>query len=217
MSKLNIITINILIVVLIVFGIVCIYSIIDKKNLKDSKEKNNETEEIVEYEPIDDQIDDVDDKTTIEKYFDNEIKKDEELLKEDTPKAKNKLKESFITLTDFIFYNGKINNTSYSELKSITQHKLLTKWYQLDSKIESKYPNYKDNISTTSKHSYSNIKSKANELKTLLEDVYIEKYGKENLNRKKETIEEVEQKVKEKQNEVKDKLKSWYEELKEVD
>ena len=74
------------------------------------------------------------------------------------------IKERFVTLVDFIFYDGKINNTTFKELTTETKLKVLHFFLKIDSKIEEKFPNYKSTISSTGNKIYTNAKTKALEL-----------------------------------------------------
>lgn len=74
------------------------------------------------------------------------------------------IKEKFVTLVDFLFYDGEINNTTFKELTTETKLKVLHFFLKIDNKIEEKYPNYKNTISTVGNKVYTNAKSKALEL-----------------------------------------------------
>jgi len=74
------------------------------------------------------------------------------------------IKERFVSLVDFIFYDGEINNTTFKELTTETKLKVLHFFLKIDNKIEEKYPNYKNTISSTGNKIYTNAKSKALEL-----------------------------------------------------
>ena len=65
---------------------------------------------------------------------------------EDNKSVKEKLEDTFITLTDFIFYNGTIKGVTFDELTDSAKEKVLTAYEKIDSKIESYFPNYKENI-----------------------------------------------------------------------
>ena len=90
----------------------------------------------------------------------------EEVEKEvDNEKDKNTLKNTFVTLTDFIFYDGEIKGKKFSELKDESKEKIMKAYENIDSKINSKYPDYKNEIKENGKKTYSNAKEKLNELK----------------------------------------------------
>lgn len=147
-----------------------------------------------------------------------------------TETAKSKLKESFITLTDFIFYDGEINGITFNELSTSVKEKVLEIYTSIDQKIESVWPNYKETIKTTSKNIYTNVKEKTIELKNELKSKYKEAIGEdaynesaqifeEDIDRLKEsvspTIDYVTEKSKETYENVKEKASNWYQNFKE--
>jgi len=73
---------------------------------------------------------------------------------------KDKFKEYFITIVDFIFYEGEIKGVSFNELSSVAKTKIISIALKVDNKIEDYIPNYKENISSTSGRIYNNVKEK---------------------------------------------------------
>lgn len=73
---------------------------------------------------------------------------------------KDTIKEKFVTIVDFLFYDGKIGNKTFNELSNTTKLKVLEIALNIDQKIEKKFPGYKESISTNSKNIYTNIKGK---------------------------------------------------------
>ena len=145
-------------------------------------------------------------------------------------KTKESLKKTFITLTDFIFYDGTIKGKTFKELSSESQEKVLELYEKLDSKIESVFPNYKEEIKDTSTKTYSKVKEKAKELKEKIKSIYIERVGEDTYQKEMEIIENTKDKVVEKASPVisdvkdkaketytktKDKLDKWYKNFKE--
>lgn len=145
-------------------------------------------------------------------------------------KTKESLKKTFITLTDFIFYDGTIKGKTFKELSSEAQEKVLELYEKLDSKIESIFPNYKEEIKDTSTKTYSKVKEKAKELKEKIKSIYIERVGEDTYQKEMEIIENTKDKVVEKASPVisdvkdkaketytktKDKLDKWYKNFKE--
>ncbi len=206
-------------IIILVLSLAIVYSFYLIQHDKTKENNNKEEQEIIEVTPSPEE--NITKEEKIENYFTEEIENDEKLLEEDTKENKSKLKESFVTLTDFIFYNGEIKGTTFSELKTSTQEKLLDKWNQLDSKIENKYPNYKEKTFNFTSDKYTKVKEKANELKNIFKDIYDEKIKSEEIESKKEVVKEkataAKEKVKEKKDDLKKKLKSWYEEYREED
>lgn len=152
---------------------------------------------------------------------------EEESLSE---KTKQSLKKAFITLTDFIFYDGTIKGKNFKELSYEAQTKILELYEKLDTKIESVFPNYKEEIKDTSTKTYSKAKEKAKELKEKIKSIYIERVGEDTYQKEMDIIKNTKDKVVEKTTPVisdvkdkakdtytkaKDKLDEWYKNFKE--
>ena len=119
------------------------------------------------------------------------------------------LENTFITLTDFIFYDGEINGVTFDELTDSAKEKVLDLYDKIDTKIESVFPNYKENIASTSKDVYANIKKEITELKDKIKDKYIDKHGQEN-------YDNLENDYNESKETLKDSAQNTYETLKDV-
>ena len=152
---------------------------------------------------------------------------EEESLSE---KTKQSLKKAFIALTDFIFYDGTIKGKTFKELSYEAQTKILELYEKLDTKIESVFPNYKEEIKDTSTKNYSKAKEKAKELKETIKNIYIERVGEDTYQKEMDIIKNTKDKVVEKTTPVisdvkdkakdtytkaKDKLDEWYKNFKE--
>ena len=152
---------------------------------------------------------------------------EEESLSE---KTKQSLKKAFIALTDFIFYDGTIKGKTFKELSYEAQTKILELYEKLDAKIESVFPNYKEEIKDTSTKTYSKAKEKAKELKETIKNIYIERVGEDTYQKEMDIIKNTKDKVVEKTTPVisdvkdkakdtytkaKDKLDEWYKNFKE--
>ena len=214
----------ILIIFLIVFGICVSVYIARHENKKANTltiNNNVEENEVINNREITDET--VDSDQEILTYFENEITNDNNILNEDSnTDNENKLKDSFVKLTDFIFYDGTINNITFNELKDDTKVAIISDWEILDEKIETKYPNYKDRIESDENKTYNNLKSKKDFLINKLKEAYINKYGEDKYNElmnKKEELKEKMNDLKNKASEEIDKKKesisSWYKEWKE--
>ncbi|MBE6138872.1 MAG: hypothetical protein E7173_03990 [Firmicutes bacterium] len=95
--------------------------------------------------------------------------------------VKAKLKGTFITIVDFIFYDGDINGIKFDDLTDGAKQNILETAAIIDNSIMTKFPNYKEDISSTVSIAYKKaselIKSGANNIKefskeTLGEDNY---------------------------------------------
>ncbi len=131
----------------------------------------------------------------------------------------------FVSIVDFLFYNGEISGVTFDELTDSGKQKVLEIASKVDSAIESKIPGYKETISDTASKAFNKaseiIKSGANSLNNFAR----EKLGEENyqsiIDAKDELVYytknainflgDVGGKV---FNSVKDKLDSWYQDFK---
>lgn len=177
-KKRNIIIVSILFVtiVLVIIGIFCfgndgttnILLINDKKDNGSKEEINTDNEEDnadnnymneLDNDNINtnnnlDSSEDYDEEDVIE-YFENmenEVK--------NSSSFKEKFKEYFTTIVDFIFYDKKIKGHTFRELSGTAKAKVVGIALKIDNKIEEYVPNYKETISSTSGKIYSNIKEK---------------------------------------------------------
>ena len=69
---------------------------------------------------------------------------------------KEKAKNGFVTIVDFIFYEGTIKGITFKELKNSTKAKVIYYALLIDNGIDSKFPGYKDTLSTK----YKDVKGK---------------------------------------------------------
>lgn len=77
-------------------------------------------------------------------------------LDNNTKTITEEIKNGFITVIDFIFYDAPIGGHTFSSLSTTAKLKVLKIALSIDEKIENKFPNYKENLS----EKYQNIKSK---------------------------------------------------------
>lgn len=96
--------------------------------------------------------------------------------------VKERLEDTFITLTDFIFYGGTIKGMTFSELTDSAKEKVLSLYESIDSKIESYFPNYKENIKDAAKKGYTTVVDKAKSLKDSIVSKYKETVGEDQYN-----------------------------------
>lgn len=131
------------------------------------------------------------------------------------------LKRGFVTIVDFIFYDGTIKGKTFKELSNTTKIKVLEITLSIDQKIEKHFPNYKEEISTKSKNIYSNLKTKVVELyldttaKICEDNLDTCESAKEGLKDLKESFSITWDYIKKYSKEGTTKLKSWYEVWKE--
>lgn len=140
-----------------------------------------------------------------------------ELTKEQevTPTIKEKLTNTFITLTDFVFYGGTIKGKTFQELSSSAKEKVLNALELIDTKIETIAPNYKETIKETAQKSYTTVKEKAKSLKDSIITNYKEKVGEDQYNQVVNTYQEDKTRLKDAYSPAIDKGKEVYEKAKE--
>lgn len=78
---------------------------------------------------------------------------------EDTSEESN-LKKTFVTLIDFLFYDGTIKGYTFDNLSDKAKLKVLKVSLAIDAKIENYFPNYKTEISQKTNRIYTNCKEK---------------------------------------------------------
>ena len=101
-------------------------------------------------------------------------------------KAGNVIKEKFIILTDFLFYNGEINGITFDELTTEAKIQIINMYEEIDLLIEIKIPGYKEKLDKT----YQNIKEDLKVLKNKIKDKYIDEIGEENYKEQQQLLEE---------------------------
>ena len=203
----------------------------ETENIKvDQTKTNTQTTEEKETK-IDNQISQPKDEyTTNDKIIINAFNKtskevDETLKEETSESAKDKLKGTFIMMVDFIFYDSEIDGIKFKDLTDGAKENILDTVNMIDSKIMTKYPNYKEEISTKTSSAYNKaselIKKGANNISNFSKD----KLGEDNYNAIIEAKDELIYYSKEGAslvgnvtgsifNKTKSKIKKWYENLK---
>ena len=131
----------------------------------------------------------------------------------------------FVSIVDFLFYDGEINGVTFDELTDSGKQKVLEIASKVDSAIETKIPGYKETISDTASKAFNKaseiIKSGANNLNNFAR----EKLGEENyqsiIDAKDELVYYTKNAISflgdlggKVFNSVKDKLDSWYQDFK---
>jgi len=130
-----------------------------EKNLENNKEKHDEikdenNKETTHKQENNNQKDDI----VIKEYKENDIiNYANEISKTDN---KDKLKEGFVTIIDFLFYDGKIYNKTFNELSNSAKIKIIALAIRIDNKMDELFPDYKDKISANTNKIYINLKTK---------------------------------------------------------
>lgn len=191
--KKNAIIIFIIVIIALTYNSITKEEVTQKNELQDKNTIEYRVEEqqnlITNTEPI---IDNTNDNVEFTNYIET-INSDITTItnkQELSPIDKETLKNTFITLTDFIFYNGEIKGTTFSELTQTAKEKVISIYEKIDAKIESVYPGYKEMIKDTSIKTYSNIKEKLVDLKDQIQINYKNEIGEDRYNDQVETFNE---------------------------
>lgn len=180
------------------------------ENVEDNTDANYDTKQDNSNISTDNNLDstkDNDEETVIE-YFEN---MEDEVR--NSSSFKEKFKEYFTTIVDFIFYDKEIKGYTFKELSETAKAKIVGIALKIDNKIEEYVPNYKETISST----YSNIKER---LITLYMDIATDicKNNEEECNKVKDIFADIKSTCKLGWNFIKNligrgtsKIKEWYE------
>ena len=69
------------------------------------------------------------------------------------------LKSGFITVVDFLFYNGTIAGHTFNELTTSAKLEVLKAALWIDDKVDSVFPGYKETISSGASKAYNSVKN----------------------------------------------------------
>lgn len=81
-------------------------------------------------------------------------------------KFKDTAKNGFIKIVDFIFYDGEIKGVTWDELSNSAKAKVVYYALKIDNKIDSKWPNYKEELSSKFKDVKAKLLAKYMDLTT---------------------------------------------------
>ena len=131
--------------------------IVDEKIQEDSRDILVEKS----LDSIDEELKEVntDNQGDVVSYFEN-VRGDVVRYSEDKSLEK-KIKDSFVLIVDFLFYDGTIQGKRFSDLSNKAKLSVLKIFFVIDSKIDEYFPGYKEEISDVSGNVYDNLKSKA--------------------------------------------------------
>lgn len=181
----------------------------------DNSTSNNVTSEVVEYSSNDEVV-----INSLESSL-NSINNGDA----DSKSFGDSAKGLFVSIVDFLFYDGEINGVTFDELTDSGKQKVLEIANKVDGAIESKMPGYKETISDTASKAFNKasevIKSGANNLNNFAR----EKLGEENyqsiIDAKDELVYYTKNAISflgdvggKAFNSIKDKVSSWYQDFK---
>ena len=119
---------------------------------------NNEVVVDNEVEDNTERLNDASSETNVINYFTNLDNKLDTYTQDKS--IGDSLKQGFVTIVDFLFYDGTINGQTFDSLSSKAKIEVLKIALSIDAKIDKYFPGYKEKISTTSKDIYTSLKSK---------------------------------------------------------
>ena len=94
------------------------------------------------------------------KYYQDEETKIKRLLNSNDKDMKQKVSEKVVTLVDFLFYDGEIKGVTRADISDETKDKLMNIIEKVDTKIEKRFPDYKEKISDKTSDALDFIKEK---------------------------------------------------------
>ena len=97
-----------------------------------------------------------------------------------TSSFKDSAKATFISIVDFLFYDGSINGVTFDELSDNGKKKVLEIASSIDSAIENKFPGYKETISDKASNAFNKASEIIKEGANNLNDFAREKLGEDN-------------------------------------
>lgn len=161
-----------------------------KENTSSNNDVNNTSKD--DNKPNEEVIYSTKDITVINKIEEIDTEVDNLLLKDKSEDSKSKVKGIFITLVDFVFYDGKIKGITFDELTEKGQEKVLSLINKIDEKIEKHFPNYKENITDKTKNAFNKaselIKKGSENIKNFSKEMLGEEYYQDIINAKDEFV-----------------------------
>ena len=141
------------------------------KEIETKEEKNDSKEQVVENKQVEvkkeEPVINTNESKVVEEKNENNLISyfQQEANKFDTNDTSitDKLKASFTSIIDFIFYDKEIKGYTFKELTNTAKLKVISLALTIDHKIDSYFPNYKDKI-----------KDKYNDIKASLATKYLE-------------------------------------------
>lgn len=94
----------------------------------------------------------------------------------------DKAKATFISIVDFLFYDGTIKGVTFNELTDAGKQKVLELANKIDVKLEEKSPGYKEKIYSTTSNAYNKASEIIKNGASSLNNFAKEKLGDENYN-----------------------------------
>lgn len=146
------------------------------------------------------------------KYYQDEETKIKRLLNSNDKDMKQKVSEKVVTLVDFLFYDGEIKGITRTDISDETKNKLMNIIEKVDTKIEKRFPDYKEKISDKTSDALNFIKEKGTNGIHKLDDYLNQKV--DNYDEFKDVANSIISNTKDDFNEVKDLAKSGFSKVK---
>ena len=146
------------------------------------------------------------------KYYQDEEAEIENLLNSNDKAMKQKVSEKVVTLVDFLFYDGEIKGITRADISDETKDKLMNIIEKVDTKIEKRFPDYKEKISDKTSDALNFIKEKGTNGIHKLDDYLNQKV--DNYDEIKDGVSSIISNTKDDFNEVKDLAKSGFSKVK---
>lgn len=146
----------------------------DENSQNPMEENSNQVENAQEFT--------VSDKEVISHFDALKTNIDNVMNSEEVSSIKDSLKGAFITMVDFIFYDGEIKGIKFEDLTEGAKQNILETVSQIDNIIMKKFPNYKEEINDTTSNAFNKASELIKKGTNNIKDFSREKLGEENYN-----------------------------------
>lgn len=121
-----------------------------------NKSDDKDEDENITRQDSSDSSEDIKNENDVVQYFENNYND----INSNKVSIKDKAKEYFIDIVDFIFYDKEIKGYTFSELSDNAKIKVIALALKIDSKIEEYIPGYKNSISSNGSKIYTDVKER---------------------------------------------------------
>ena len=121
-----------------------------------NKSNDKDEDENITRQDNNDSSVDIKNENDVIQYFENNYND----INSNKVSIKDKAKEYFIDIVDFIFYDKEIKGYTFDELSNEAKLKVIAILIKIDNKIEKYAPGYKESISNTGSRIYTDIKER---------------------------------------------------------
>lgn len=121
-----------------------------------NKSDDKDEDKNIDSQDNNDSSEDIKDENDVVQYFESNYND----INSNKVSIKDKAKEYFIDIVDFIFYDKEIKGYTFSELSDNAKIKVIALALKIDSKIEEYVPGYKNSISSNGNKIYTDVKER---------------------------------------------------------